>query len=189
MILHNWPVCLCYTWGCRIACQDIWRHGQHWFIFMACCPMTPRFLINNVLFAFIVFIQDIKNFQTRKCIWKRLINLQLHVPATNKLTLRVPRPEYLGRNRSITLLLLPWLLVLPGINSQSMYCEWHKGYHLFPTKKNLITVTSKWALWRLKSPKTRLFAQSFVQDRIKGNIKARVTGPFWGGQIPFIKGL
>ena len=35
-----------------------------------------------------------------------------------------------------------------------------------------ITVTSRWARWRLKSPASRLFTQSYVQAQIKGNIKA-----------------
>ena len=35
-----------------------------------------------------------------------------------------------------------------------------------------ITMTSQWALWRLKSPASRLFTQSFIQVHIKENIKA-----------------
>ena len=41
-----------------------------------------------------------------------------------------------------------------------------------------ITVTSWWAWWRLKSPASRLFTQSFMQAQIKENktSKLRVTG-------------
>ena len=56
-----------------------------------------------------------------------------------------------------------------------------------------ITVTSKWARWRLKSLTSRLFAQSFVQARSKENIKAPRHWPLWGeaaGErcIPLTKG-
>ena len=37
---------------------------------------------------------------------------------------------------------------------------------------NFITVTSQWAVWRLKSPASRICAQPFVQANIKENIKA-----------------
>ena len=41
----------------------------------------------------------------------------------------------------------------------------------------IITVASWWARWRLKSPASRLFTQSFIQAQIKENIKKiRVTG-------------
>ena len=40
----------------------------------------------------------------------------------------------------------------------------------------LITVTSLWAGWRLKSPSSRLHAQSIVQAQIKETSKLRVTG-------------
>ena len=43
-----------------------------------------------------------------------------------------------------------------------------------------ITVTSWWAWWRLKSPASRLFTQSFVQAQIKENIKAPPHWPLWG---------
>ena len=36
----------------------------------------------------------------------------------------------------------------------------------------VITVTSQWARWRLKSPASPLFAQPFIQAQIKENIKA-----------------
>ena len=40
----------------------------------------------------------------------------------------------------------------------------------------IITVTSLWARWRLKSPASRLFTQPFIQAPIKENTKLRVTG-------------
>ena len=57
----------------------------------------------------------------------------------------------------------------------------------------LITVTSWWPGWRLKSPASRLFTQSFIQTQIKENIKAtrhwplcwEFTGDRW---IPCTKG-
>ena len=36
----------------------------------------------------------------------------------------------------------------------------------------VITMTSLWARWRLKSPATPLFTQPFIQTQIKENIKA-----------------
>ena len=43
-----------------------------------------------------------------------------------------------------------------------------------------ITVASKWARWRLKSPVARLFTQPFVQVQINENIKAPRHWPLWG---------
>ena len=43
-----------------------------------------------------------------------------------------------------------------------------------------ITMTSKWARWRLKSPVSRLFTQPFIQAQIKENIKAPRHWPLWG---------
>ena len=42
-----------------------------------------------------------------------------------------------------------------------------------------ITVTSQWTRWRLKPPASQLFAQPFVQVRIKENSKAPRDYPFW----------
>ena len=44
----------------------------------------------------------------------------------------------------------------------------------------IITVTSLWAEWRLKSPALRLFTQPFVQVQMKENIKALRHWPLWG---------
>ena len=57
----------------------------------------------------------------------------------------------------------------------------------------IITMTSKWTRWRLKSPASRLFTQSFIQTQIKENIKAPrhwpLCGEFTGGRwIPRTKG-
>ena len=43
-----------------------------------------------------------------------------------------------------------------------------------------ITVTSKWTRWRLKSTASRLFAQPFIQEQIKENVKAPRHWPLWG---------
>ena len=44
----------------------------------------------------------------------------------------------------------------------------------------LITVTSKWARWRLKSPVFRLFTQPFIQVQLKENNKALRHWPLCG---------
>ena len=41
-----------------------------------------------------------------------------------------------------------------------------------PPPLSIITVTSWWARWRLRSPASRLFIQPFIQAQIKENIKA-----------------
>ena len=46
--------------------------------------------------------------------------------------------------------------------------------------KNIITMTSWWARWRLKSPASRLFTQPFIRAQIKANIKARRHWPLCG---------
>ena len=43
-----------------------------------------------------------------------------------------------------------------------------------------ITLTSQWPRWRLKSPASRLFTQSFIHTQIKENIKAPRHWPLWG---------
>ena len=43
-----------------------------------------------------------------------------------------------------------------------------------------ITVTSKWARWRLKSPAFQLFTQPYFQTQIKENTKAPRHWPLWG---------
>ena len=44
----------------------------------------------------------------------------------------------------------------------------------------VITMTSQWARWRLKSPASRLFTQSSIQAQIKENIKAPRRWPLCG---------
>ena len=44
----------------------------------------------------------------------------------------------------------------------------------------VITVTSLWGRWRLKSPASRLFTQPFIQVQIKQNIKTRCHWPLYG---------
>ena len=44
----------------------------------------------------------------------------------------------------------------------------------------LITLTSQWPRWRLKSPASRLFTQSFIRAQIKENIKAPRHWPLCG---------
>ena len=57
----------------------------------------------------------------------------------------------------------------------------------------IVTVTSKRARWRPKSPVPRLFTQTFIQAHIKENIKAPCHWPLWGEftddrWIPLTKG-
>ena len=57
----------------------------------------------------------------------------------------------------------------------------------------VITLTSKWARWRLKSPASQLFTQPFIRTQIKENIKAprhwSVCGEFTGDRwIPRTNG-
>ena len=44
----------------------------------------------------------------------------------------------------------------------------------------IITVTSQWVQWRLKSSASRLFTQPFIQAQIKESIKAPRHWPLWG---------
>ena len=50
-------------------------------------------------------------------------------------------------------------------NEQELQQPWY-----WPS--SLITMTSTWTRWRLKSPASRVFTQSFIQAQIKENIKA-----------------
>ena len=56
--------------------------------------------------------------------------------------------------------------------------------NLWKTCMLIITVTSQWAQWRLKSPIYRLFAQPFIQAHIKGNIAAALHWP-----LAFVTGI
>ena len=49
--------------------------------------------------------------------------------------------------------------------------HWSQRMSISPID-HYITVTSKWARWRLKSPASPLFTQTFIQAQIKENIKA-----------------
>ena len=58
----------------------------------------------------------------------------------------------------------------------------------------IITVTSWWARWTLKSPVSRLFAQPFVQVQINEDIKTPLHWSLWGESIgerwiPLTKGI
>ena len=65
----------------------------------------------------------------------------------------------------------------------------YRPYGTKPLSKPIITLTSWWSRWRLKSPASRLFAQSFIQAQIKENIKVPRHWPLCGeftrtGEIP-----
>ena len=51
---------------------------------------------------------------------------------------------------------------------------------LFVLSRYFITMTSQWMGWRLKSPASRLFTQSFIRTQIKENIKAPLHWPLRG---------
>ena len=46
----------------------------------------------------------------------------------------------------------------------------------FEEPRLIITMTSKWVRWRLKSQNSRLFTQLFIQSQIKETSKLRATG-------------
>ena len=46
--------------------------------------------------------------------------------------------------------------------------------------RSIITMTSWWARWRLKSPASRVFTQAFIQAQMKENIKAPRHWPLCG---------
>ena len=56
---------------------------------------------------------------------------------------------------------------------------WIRDLLVLPPKS--ITVTSKWACWRPKSPASQLFTQLFIQAQMKENMKALafVQGIHW----------
>ena len=79
------------------------------------------------------------------------LKLQLHSSWKNEFNAHTPR-------------ILFWFL----------YSKWPLGISV------IITLTSWWARWRLKSQALRLFAQSFIQAQIKENTKAPRHWPLWG---------
>ena len=73
------------------------------------------------------------------------------------------------------------------------WCMWLLKFAIRQQCGLLITVTSQWAWWRLKSTASWWFAQPFVQPKIKENIKAPchwpLCGEFTGDRwIPLTKG-
>ena len=56
----------------------------------------------------------------------------------------------------------------------SGFLRWHS--HVSGT---IVTVTSQWERWRLKSPTSGMFAQPFVQAHINGHIKAPRHWSLW----------
>ena len=61
------------------------------------------------------------------------------------------------------------------------YCVlWWKRNQVFLSRCAIITVTSKWAWWRIKSPVSRLFAKQAIRAEIKENIKVTHNWSLWG---------
>ena len=54
------------------------------------------------------------------------------------------------------------------------------GNSLASNRRQIITMMSQWARWRLKSPASRLFTQPFIRAQIKVNIKAPRQWPLCG---------
>ena len=62
--------------------------------------------------------------------------------------------------------------MLPDLQRNPIRQNWLFHFIATITDANFITVTSKWARWRLKSPASQLFTQPFIRVQIKENIKA-----------------
>ena len=66
--------------------------------------------------------------------------------------------------------------------SLSQLCDRCMSY-VYHSRDEIITMTSSWARWRLKSPTSRLFTQAFIQAQMKESIKAprhwSLCGEFW----------
>ena len=89
--------------------------------------------------------------------------------------------------RNVTLTHCRWIIWKKGwIYS---YIVWHSSpqiTNMYPSY-GLITMTSQWARWRLKSP-SRLFTQPFVGRRSQNTSKLRVIG-LWEGNPPVTGGF
>ena len=107
------------------------------------------------------FESELYHFHSRKCIWKcRLPKWRPSCPGGNALMLKITRDH--------ETVCLTFLDFLQGVSlDRETFCL-------------SITVTSKWARYRLKSPVSRLFTQPFIQTQIKGNIKAPRHWPLCG---------
>ena len=51
--------------------------------------------------------------------------------------------------------------------------------YVYVGQRSVITMTSLWTRWRLKSPASWLFTQPFIQPQITENIKALRHWPLW----------
>ena len=103
---------------------------QHWMVsgstlaqVMACCLTTPSHDLNQCcLIISNVLWEILKKSVIDMSLEMNNLRLQLSLPGCNelmahcmgKLTLNVWGPSYLGLTRSISWLLMPWLLTLPG---------------------------------------------------------------------------
>ena len=67
-----------------------------------------------------------------------------------------------------------------GSNGCPQYPMKHISRLLFLVAWVIITLTSQWPQWRLKSPALELFTQPFIQTQIKENIKAPRHWPLCG---------
>ena len=69
-----------------------------------------------------------------------------------------------------------------GFNELNRICtkgSYKKIIHIL-TLPPIITMTSQWARWRLKSPASRMFTQTLIRVQIKENIKAPRHWPLCG---------
>ena len=67
-----------------------------------------------------------------------------------------------------------------GLTKETMFQLTDEPSNMTIPKDGAITVTSKWARWRLKSPVSRLFTEPFIQAQIKENFKAPRHWTLWG---------
>ena len=72
---------------------------------------------------------------------------------------------------------VPWVAIfiidrLPNVSNYQFV-----GYSIWPLHCMIITMTSQWVQWHLKSPASPLFSQQFNQVQIKENIKAQCHWP------------
>ena len=71
------------------------------------------------------------------CVWRlHIVKLLLYLPGANVLTLNMRGPSYLGLTRSISWLLMPWLLTSPG-HQQPWYWLYRIGKFWSYLRKDL----------------------------------------------------
>ena len=100
----------------------------------------------------------------------------IKVPLSNK-----THTSSLYRQR--LLCIMHWYVSYVYYYTQIFCAASHRHRHVYGIATSVliwnITVTSKWAQWRLKSPISPLFTKPFIQAQIKENIKAPRHWPLY----------